>query len=632
MAGVYSKERKRKLEDENRAFQAEWEGDFFFTKGKKEGTALCLICRETVHGNKRYNLNRHYTSIHSQFEEKFPKKSKIREEKLQSLKKSFACERSTLFNAMNKNELTTKASYQVTEILAQKMKPFSDAEIVKECVVTVCKTLFSHLPNSKQILDEVSKLQLSDSTCMRRSQDLAANIALNITDELQQSKYFSLALDSSTDITSISQLLLFVKYVSKDCVVKENFLGMIPMTGQTRGVDYLNTIVSFFNERSIDLKKVFSVCTDGCPSMLGRNIGFVQLLKKHLENDNLLSFHCIIHQESLAVKFGENFSCVMKQVVKIVNFIRSNELNRRTFQEFLKELISQYGDVLYHTEVRWLSKGKVLERFFSIRHEITLFLATKEKEYPDVYDFSWWLKVAFLTDTMCIMNETLTRLQGHYNNIVTKMISIVFSQEQKLNMYIEELSNSDYSSFPSVKTLFHENPDESQDVSDLIKLLTDLKNEMSLRFSDFRKYQEPFRLVENPWSITTANIAHLSVFGYEARDLKNELIDLQHDTELKSVFEEKKKNKAHYEFWKAVEKDKFPNLIDCAQKILCVFASTYVCESTFSKLKFIKNKYRSRLTSENVENILRISVSSQPANIDAILESCERFRHSTSTN
>lgn len=98
-----------------------------------------------------------------------------------------------------------------------------------------------------------------------------------------------------------------------------------------------------------------------------------------------------------------------------------------------------------------------------------------------------------------------------------------------------------------------------------------------------------------------------------------------------SVFEEKK-DKPHYEFWKVVEKDKFPNLIDCAQKILCFFASTYVCESTFSKLKFIKNKYRSRLTSENVDNILRISVSSQSANIDAILESCERFRPSTSTN
>ena len=38
------------------------------------------------------------------------------------------------------------------------------------------------LPNGKQILEEVSNLQLSDSTCMRRSQDLAVNILLNLTD------------------------------------------------------------------------------------------------------------------------------------------------------------------------------------------------------------------------------------------------------------------------------------------------------------------------------------------------------------------------------------------------------------------------------------------------------------------
>ncbi|CAG9830953.1 unnamed protein product [Diabrotica balteata] len=132
---------------------------------------------------------------------------------------------------------------------------------------------------------------------------------------------------------------------------------------------------------------------------------------------------------------------------------------------------------------------------------------------------------------------------------------------------------------------------------------------MSVRFSDFRKFQEPLRLLENPWTIITANVAYLSSFRYEARDLKKELIDLQHDTELKSIFEEKKEEKTHYKFWEAVENGKFPNLIDGAQKILCIFASTYVCASTFSKLNFIKNKYRSRLTSENVENILKISVS-----------------------
>uniref|UniRef100_A0A6P7GZL6 General transcription factor II-I repeat domain-containing protein 2B-like n=1 Tax=Diabrotica virgifera virgifera TaxID=50390 RepID=A0A6P7GZL6_DIAVI len=193
--------------------------------------------------------------------------------------------------------------------------------------------------------------------------------------------------------------------------------------------------------------------------------------------------------------------------------IKEREQPPETIHEFLKELMSQYVEILYHTKVRWLSKGKVLERFFSIRHEITLVLATKNKEFPDIHNFSWWLKVAFLTDIMSIMNETLTKLQGDYNNIVTKMMSIVFSLEQKLNMYIEELSNEYYSSFPSVKALFDENPDESQEISDLLKLLADLKDEMSVRFSDFRKFQEPFPLVENPWAITTANVAHLSIFG-----------------------------------------------------------------------------------------------------------------------
>ena len=74
-----------------------------------------------------------------------------------------------------------------------------------------------------------------------------------------------------------------------------------------------------------------------------------------------------------------------------------------------------------------------------------------------------------------------------------------------------------------------------RDVSALIKLLTDLKNEM---FSDLRVYEEAFRLIENPWAWTTANVEKLAIFGYEARDLKNELIDLQKDTELKTMFED----------------------------------------------------------------------------------------------
>lgn len=42
-----------------------------------------------------------------------------------------------------------------------------------------------------------------------------------------------------------------------------------------------------------------------------------------------------------------------------------------------------------------------------------------------------------------------------------------------------------------------------------------------------------------------ANVAQLSVFGCEARFLKKELFDLQPDTDLKTLLEEKTKAKDH---------------------------------------------------------------------------------------
>lgn len=64
MAGVFSKGKKRKLEDEGRVFQDSWEHDFFFIPAKKEGSAMCLLCRDVVQGYKRFNLNRHYKTVH----------------------------------------------------------------------------------------------------------------------------------------------------------------------------------------------------------------------------------------------------------------------------------------------------------------------------------------------------------------------------------------------------------------------------------------------------------------------------------------------------------------------------------------------------------------------------------------
>ena len=55
----------------------------------------------------------------------------------------------------------------------------------------------------------------------------------------------------------------------------------------------------------------------------------------------------------------------MSVVVSNVNFVKNHALNHRQFQTCFADLNCEYGDVMYHNEVRWLNRGKVLRRFFN---------------------------------------------------------------------------------------------------------------------------------------------------------------------------------------------------------------------------------------------------------------------------
>jgi len=106
-----------------------------------------------------------------------------------------------------------------------------------------------------------------------------------------------------------------------------------------------------------------SVTTDGAPSMVGKKKGVVALIEKHMKEngiqEELVKFHCIIHQQALCAK-SASLKEAMQVVLKAVNFIHFKGLNHRQFQEFLKELDAEYDDLLYFCEVRLLSRGAML--------------------------------------------------------------------------------------------------------------------------------------------------------------------------------------------------------------------------------------------------------------------------------
>ncbi len=69
--------------------------------------------------------------------------------------------------------------------------------------------------------------------------------------------------------------------------------------------------------------------------------------------------HCIIHRESLARKtLDSELNSVLKRAIKIVNHIKSRPVNSRLLATLCNEMGSQHEALLFHTEVRWLSRAK----------------------------------------------------------------------------------------------------------------------------------------------------------------------------------------------------------------------------------------------------------------------------------
>ena len=123
--------RKRKIDDECRQFQEEWSLKYFFIKSGDK--ALCVICNETVAVMKEYNLRRHHQSKH---QEKYAHlEGEVRAEKFAKLQNQLTSQRTLFSKSSNENTSLTKASYKVAYVLAKRGKPFTDGEVVKECLL-----------------------------------------------------------------------------------------------------------------------------------------------------------------------------------------------------------------------------------------------------------------------------------------------------------------------------------------------------------------------------------------------------------------------------------------------------------------------------------------------------------------
>ena len=143
----------------------------------------------------------------------------------------------------------------------------------------------------------------------------------------------------------------------------------------------------------------------------------------------------------------------------------------------------------------------------------------------------------------------------------------------------------------------------------------DLQQEFIRRFADFKAMEGYFDLLCSPFAcdIETA-----------AEELQMELIDLHADNSLKMMFE----SKPLVEFYASLHSKKFQQLKKFARKVFVLFASTYICEQTYSVMKINKSKNRSLLTDSNLQSVLKVSTSNLTPDFYKLVNDNGQLHHS----
>jgi hypothetical protein len=98
---------------------------------------------------------------------------------------------------------------------------------------------------------------------------MASDVSQQTIMAFSLSKYFSIAIDESCDMTDNAQLLVYIKCVDEN----SDLLVLCQLQTTTKGSDIVQVVKecienSTSNGHKLDWNKLDSICTDGAPAMV----------------------------------------------------------------------------------------------------------------------------------------------------------------------------------------------------------------------------------------------------------------------------------------------------------------------------------------------------------------------------
>lgn len=175
-----SKKLKRTLKEENRIFNEEWGLQYFLVNSG--GKMSCLLCDTTIVMVKKFSSQQH-CALHK--DNKYAKlEGESRKTALQKLTDGKQKQRQFFHSVLHQENTMTEASYKVAYLLGKKGKPFSDAELIKECILEVVRCI------DPDKVNKYKDVPLSRRTNTDRQHELACNVTEQLKNIIQKENVY----------------------------------------------------------------------------------------------------------------------------------------------------------------------------------------------------------------------------------------------------------------------------------------------------------------------------------------------------------------------------------------------------------------------------------------------------------
>ncbi|XP_066461121.1 general transcription factor II-I repeat domain-containing protein 2B-like [Eleutherodactylus coqui] len=629
---------KKSKPDSGRSFQEAWTESFGVIE--RNGKALCILCNESV-VCRTSSVRRHFDTNHKSVSQLSETE---RKECLEGKLRKYNSQHLSFSNYLSKTNHVTAASFQISLCIAKHGKPLSDGEIIKTAMLSGSNSLFHDFPSKDKIIQRISEMPLSRNTVKNRVQRMASDVSQQLTTDLQNAACYSMCLDESTDINNHARLAIILRYAVGD-IMREELVKLVSMPKRTQGIDIYNAVMEAFLLQDIRPEKVVSITSDGAPSMVGATSGFIQFFVKEAKHE-VIQFHCIIHQEALCAReSGKKFDDVIKDVTKMVNYIMARALNCQQFQALLEEVQAQYNCLLMYNNVRWLSRGRVLERFVACLDEIRLFMNEKEQEYPELTDMAWLTNLMFLTDFTLHFNALNKQLQGA-GKTAERMFCDIKTFERKLQVFERDLESGQLKYFPSLKrhldnsTTFADNSAIHRQIyKDFSSIVGAAKVNFNNRFSQFRKLETTLYFLTSPDKAKFEDLDFSCLQSLDLGNLEMELLEFQENSIWKNKFSDLRQQLEEIEgmtndstpsseneilkVWNSLP-NTFKSMKALGIAILTLFGSSYACEQLFSALNYIKSDTRNRLTDDLSAACVALKLTKYEPRLDKLSASIQQ--------